>query len=137
MPMNSLVDVLRAHAQASPERPFFDHATGARTYRAIWQAACGFAAKLQQLGLGPGQRVALFHENAPDFLVAYFGTWLARGVVVLVNPAYRQTELRHILADAGAKICVTSTAVIRPIPGPTSPSCALTSHRCSTGSMRA
>ncbi len=110
--MNSLVDVLRAHAHASPERRFFDHATGTVSYRAMWQAACGFAAKLTQLGLGSGQRVALFHENAPDFLIAYFGTWLARGVVVLVNPAYRQTELRHILADAGARICVTSTALL-------------------------
>src|SRR5947209_12661249 len=61
-------------------------------------------------GLSPGERVALFLENSPDFLAAYLGAHLAGGIVVLVNTQYRQVELRHILGDSGARLCIADTA---------------------------
>ncbi|HEV2121150.1 MAG TPA: AMP-binding protein, partial [Chloroflexota bacterium] len=69
-----------------------------------------WAAGLHSWGLQRGDRVALFLENSPDFLAAYLGTHLAGGIVVLVNTQYRQVELRHILADSGARLCVTDAA---------------------------
>ncbi len=59
-------------------------------------------------GLQAGERVALFLDNCPAFVVAYLGTHLAGGVVVLVNTQYRQVELGHIMDDAGVCLCVTS-----------------------------
>jgi malonyl-CoA/methylmalonyl-CoA synthetase len=55
-----------------------------------------------------GDRIALFLDNCPAFVVAYLGTQLAGGVVVLVNTQYRQVELQHIMTDAGVRMCVTS-----------------------------
>ncbi len=55
-------------------------------------------------------RVALFLENCPEFVVAYLGAHLAGCIAVLVNTQYRQVELSHILNDAGVRLCVTSPA---------------------------
>ena len=62
---------------------------------------------MKSRGLRPGERVALFLENSPDFLEAYLGTHLAGGVVVPVNTQYRQVELQHIFNDAGVRLCLT------------------------------
>jgi malonyl-CoA/methylmalonyl-CoA synthetase len=65
-----------------------------------------WAAGFRDAGLEPGDRVALYLENSLDFLGSYFGAQAAGGIVVLVNPQYRQVELRHILADAEVRFAV-------------------------------
>ncbi len=77
------------------------------TYAQLYDTAMRWAVALRQWGLQPNDRVALFLENSPAFLAAYLGIHLAQATVVLVNIQYRQVELRHILSDCGARLCVT------------------------------
>jgi malonyl-CoA/methylmalonyl-CoA synthetase len=77
------------------------------TYQRLRDRAETFAAALGTWGLRPGERVALFLGNHPDFLAAYLGTHLAGGVVVPVNTRYRRTELRHVFGDAGVRLSFT------------------------------
>jgi malonyl-CoA/methylmalonyl-CoA synthetase len=77
------------------------------TYAELWSRIEAVARALRTWGLRGDDRVALFMGNSPEFLAAYLGIHLAGGIVVLVNPQYRQVELRHILDDAGARICFT------------------------------
>src|SRR5215218_2851915 len=77
------------------------------SYQDMRERAEGFAAGLAAWGLRPGERVALFLGNHPDFLAAYLGTHLAGGVVVPVNTQYRKVELRHIFGDAAVRVCLT------------------------------
>ena len=81
------------------------------TYRRLRERAENFAGALAAWGLQPGERVALFLGNHPDFLAAYLGTHLVRGVVVPVNTQYRKAELRHIFADAAVRVCLTDRNV--------------------------
>jgi malonyl-CoA/methylmalonyl-CoA synthetase len=87
------------------------------SYGRLRGRAENFAAALKTSGSRPKERVALFLGNCPDFLAAYLGTHLAGGVVVPVNTQYRKTELRHILGDAGARVCLTDANVRREIEG--------------------
>ncbi|MGH2369769.1 MAG: AMP-binding protein, partial [Chloroflexota bacterium] len=77
------------------------------SYGQFLALATRWTAALRGWGLQPGDRVGLFLENSPTFLAAYLGTHLAGGTIVPVNTQYRQVELRHILADAGMRLCVT------------------------------
>jgi len=77
------------------------------SYAQLYLTAQGWAGGLRTWGLQPGDRVALYLENSPMFLAAYLGIYLAGGIVVLVNTQYRQVELRHIINDAGVRLCVT------------------------------
>jgi malonyl-CoA/methylmalonyl-CoA synthetase len=75
------------------------------TYGALRRRVAAVAGGLAALGLQQGEMVALYLDNSPDMVAAYLGVQLAGGVVVLVNPQYRQLELGHILSDAGVRFC--------------------------------
>ncbi len=66
-----------------------------------------FAAALQALGVGKGDRVAVHLPNCPQFVIAYYATLMAGGIVVPCNPQYVAREIRHQLVDSGAKVVVT------------------------------
>ena len=130
--IESIAEIVLRHAQRQPERPalFFEEQT--ISYGQLAKEAIRFMRALMAWGLQPGDRVALFLDNCPAFVVSYLGTHLARGIVVLVNTQYRQVELSHILNDAGVRLCVTSAAgaeALRGIAVPTLTTLVLTGER--------
>jgi len=107
---NSIVEAVFHHAQRQPERPAIFFEDQIISYKQLYVEVERFAQALLRQGMQPGERVALFLENSPAFVVAYLGTHLAGGIVVLVNTQYRQVELSHIMADAGVQFCVTGVS---------------------------
>ena len=59
-----------------------------------------------ELGLRPGDRVALMLQNVPQFPIAVHAVWRCGGIVTAVNPMNKERELRHQLADSGARVVV-------------------------------
>ena len=45
-------------------------------------------------------------QNVPQVAIAVHATWHCGGIVTMVNPMYKERELRHQLADSGARIVV-------------------------------
>ncbi|MDT7923106.1 MAG: long-chain fatty acid--CoA ligase, partial [Thermus sp.] len=76
------------------------------TYKELWDLSLRFAQGLKELGIKPGDRVAVMLPNTPQFVIAFYGALLAGGVGVNVNPLYTPRELRHQLQDAGAETLV-------------------------------
>ena len=103
----SVVEALARHAERTPDKLCLRFEGEEWTYERLRERVEGFAVALRTWSLQPGDRVALFLENCPDFLAAYLGTHLDGGVVVPVNTQYRKVELRHIFADAGVRLCFT------------------------------
>jgi malonyl-CoA/methylmalonyl-CoA synthetase len=110
---DSIVERVGEHARQQPEGPAIVFEGEVVTYRRLYAGAERFARALVRAGLRPGDRVGLALGNSPAFAVAYLGAQLAGGVVTLINPQYRQTELGHILADAAPVICVCSPVSAR------------------------
>jgi malonyl-CoA/methylmalonyl-CoA synthetase len=102
----SLLAALLAAAARGPERSLLRFEGTVLSYGGVADAAARAGAALVRRGVAPGDRVALFLESSPGFVVAYLGAFFARAVVVPVNPAYREVELAHLLADAGVTLCV-------------------------------
>ena len=107
--IDSIVAAVRHHAQQEPNRPAILFADQVITYGQLYTNIEHFAQALLAYSLQPGERVALFLENCPEFVIAYLGTHLAGGITVLVNTQYRQVELSHLFNDAGVQFCVTSS----------------------------
>ncbi|GAC1357767.1 MAG: acyl-CoA synthetase [Ktedonobacteraceae bacterium] len=108
--VNSIVEAVFEHAQQGPARPAIFFEDQSLSYGQLYAEVERFAQALVVHGVHAGERVALFLENSPAFIIAYLGTQLASGIVVLVNTQYRQVELSHIMSDAGVRLCVTSRA---------------------------
>lgn len=76
------------------------------TYQELDDLAWRFATYLRRSGLSKGDRVALFLPNCPQFVIAFYGTLRAGGVVVTCNPLYKERELAFQLKDSAASILV-------------------------------
>jgi Acyl-CoA synthetases (AMP-forming)/AMP-acid ligases II len=55
-------------------------------------------------GVRPGDRVALYMQNCPQWLLAYYAILRADAIAVPLNPMYRAGEIRHYLLDSGARV---------------------------------
>ncbi|MFO1329297.1 MAG: AMP-binding protein [Rubrivivax sp.] len=86
-------------AVALGTRTVLDHASLAR-------AACGFAQWAQARGVRRGDRVGLFMDNAPSYLVALWGLWWMGAVAVPMNARLHGREAGWILQHCGARGCL-------------------------------
>ncbi|HSN34616.1 MAG TPA: long-chain fatty acid--CoA ligase [Ideonella sp.] len=59
---------------------------------------------LRSIGVGKGDRVALFLQNCPQFVAAFYGIVRADAVVVPVNPMNRTEEFAHYIADPQTRV---------------------------------
>ncbi|HET7767783.1 MAG TPA: acyl-CoA synthetase [Chloroflexota bacterium] len=109
----SIVEAFFTSRDRTPDKPCLVFEGDTFSYTRFGDLVSRWASALAQWGIRRGDRVALFLENSPIFLAAYLGTQLAGGIVVLVNTQYRQVELRHILSDSGARLCVTDAGGVR------------------------
>ena len=83
------------------------------SYHALNNDANRAANALRGLGVGRGDRVALFLPNIPAFVVAYLGALKLGAVVVSLNAMLKQPEVAFALNDCGAAVVIT-TAELRP-----------------------
>ncbi|WNQ13055.1 long-chain fatty acid--CoA ligase [Paenibacillus aurantius] len=106
-PKQNAARFLLEAARDYPEHPALDFLGFQMTYRKLLDSAYRFAHVLTGLGLKKGDRVAVMLPNCPQTVIAYYGTLLLGGVVVMTNPLYTPRELEHQLKDAGVKAVVT------------------------------
>jgi long-chain acyl-CoA synthetase len=80
---------------------------GARlTYLQLADQVSRFAASLSQLGVKPGDRVAIMLPNCPQTIITYYAVLSIGGVAVMTNPMYVEREMIHQFNDAGVKVLV-------------------------------
>ena len=68
-----------------------------------------------QLGVARGDRVLLYAQNCPQYVIAYYAIVRADAVVVPVNPMNRTEELRHYVDDSDARVAIVGQDVLREI----------------------
>lgn len=95
---------LAATARHWPQRPAIACGT------APWADYAGFAAMAARTagwwaaeGLAPGDRLALFLPNRPEYLPLLWGTWWAGGCAVPVNARLHPREAAWIVAHSGSR----------------------------------
>ncbi len=90
------------------DRAALSHSGATLSYAALWDRVAGFGAVLVSLGLERGDRVAIFLDKRPDTVAAIFGTSVAEGVFVPVNPVLKAPQVSYILSDCGVRVLVTT-----------------------------
>jgi len=64
------------------------------------------AGGLQQLGVKPGDRVAIYAASSLDWVIAYLGLQRAGAALVPMNPDYHSAEAEHILNDSDPTLVI-------------------------------
>ena len=78
------------------------------TYATLWAQTLTVARQLtEKLGVRPGDRVAVWLKNCPEFIPGLFGILNAGAVHVPINNFFKPAEVIHILNDAGIDVLIT------------------------------
>jgi long-chain acyl-CoA synthetase len=112
VPQISLPQMLADAAARYGSRPCISYQGRTMTYEEVDELSSRFAAGLVNLGLKRGDRVAVFLPNIPQFVISYFGTLRAGGIVVPCSPLYKERELEAQIRDSGAKLVVAANDIV-------------------------
>jgi acyl-CoA synthetase (AMP-forming)/AMP-acid ligase II len=110
----SLAALLAYHARRSPDAVAIT-APGAAplTYGRLYEHVTHTARRLNELGVGRHDRLALVLPNGPETAVAFLAVALAAAAAPL-NPAFRRGEFDYFLADIRARALLVPSGVDSP-----------------------
>ena len=99
----NLASNLARTAESTPAAPAITLDETVVPYGMLAQGAARVAGWLQDLGVQPGDRVAVSMPNIPHMPIVYYGILWAGGVVVPMNPLYKSREVAFVLSDSEAR----------------------------------
>ena len=102
----TLTDFLASAVARFPQRPATYFAGHTLTYSELDAQVAAAAGALREMGVRPGDRVALLLPNCPQHVVAFFAILRLGAVVVEHNPRYTAHELTPLLAHHGARVAI-------------------------------
>jgi len=103
---DSALAMFASAVQRAGERTAIRYFDADLTWSQIDGLSDALAVGLAELGIAPGDRVGLYLQNVPQFVIAMVATWKAGAIMVSVNPMYREREVEELLSDSGAKALV-------------------------------
>lgn len=101
-----------ARAADTPAIHYFDATT---TWGEVDAESDALAAALCERGIAVGDRVALYLQNVPAFMIAMIAAWKTGAIVVPVNPMNREREIGLLLTDARPKALICHDTLHRDV----------------------
>jgi long-chain acyl-CoA synthetase len=108
MEIKSLAGLLRSSARKYPRRTAIVFGSKKVSYKALDELTDHIAAGLIDLGTKEQDRVAIFLDNCPEFVISYYAILKAGAVAVPINYMFKMEEARYILEDSEAACIITS-----------------------------
>ena len=108
LPETTLWFNLEVSARRYPDKAAYVFFGRALRYAELHRQAEALAGWLQAQGVRKGDRVLLFMQNCPQFVIAFYAVQRADAVVVPVNPMNRADEFGHYITDPQAKVALTT-----------------------------
>jgi fatty-acyl-CoA synthase len=104
VPATSLYNNLKVSAERYPDQLAIYYYGSKLTYEQLDQEVNALAGYLQhKLGVKTGDKVLLFMQNSPQFVIGYYAILRANAVVVPINPMLVASELEFYIKDCEIK----------------------------------
>ena len=108
-PATNLFYNAEVSARRYPNKPCLVYYDTSIRFAELFDEAQRVAGHLEhRCNVRKGDRVALFMQNSPQFVIAYYGILRANAVVVPLNPMYLTQEFLRCARDAGATTAIVS-----------------------------
>jgi fatty-acyl-CoA synthase len=113
IPATSVAHNLATSAARFPDRPAIVYYDTPITYARLWREVEALAGHLEhRAGVKRGDRVVLYMQNSPSFVVAYYAILRANAVVVPLNPMLVAEELGTYVDDSEATVAITGQELL-------------------------
>lgn len=78
------------------------------TWKQLCESSLKFANFLKSKQIVKGDRIALYMQNCPQYLIGHYAIQMLGAVVVPLNPMYKEAELEYSINEVGIKALITS-----------------------------
>jgi len=114
VPRTPLHDFVLGGAAARGDAPALIEGTTGRvlTYAQLVEQTRRLAAGLSRGGIRQGDVVAIWSPNSPEYAVVFHAVSRLGAILTTVNPTYTVEEVAHQLTDAGARMIITTSALL-------------------------
>ncbi|WP_156148941.1 non-ribosomal peptide synthetase, partial [Rhodococcus sp. MEB064] len=106
---DTIVSRVLDHAASSPDACAVRFGTSSITYGDMDIRSAAAAARLHELGVGVGDRVAVVADRSVDLVVVLFSIMRAGATYVPIDPEYPGDRVDYVVADSGARFAVVSS----------------------------
>ena len=112
-------DELHAWAARTPDKSalLFPQSGGEESFASLDAAANRLAQALIGLGLDAGDMIAVLLENRPEIFTIAWAARRAGLYYAMLNTHLRPRELAYLIEDSGARLLITSSALLAEVPG--------------------
>src|ERR1700748_2846378 len=107
--------MFRAAVARAADKPAIYYFDTTLTWADVDRESDALAAALCERGLAAGERVALYLQNVPAFMIGMIAAWKAGAIVVPVNPMNREREIGLLLTDSGPKALICHDTLYRDV----------------------
>ncbi len=117
LPKTSVYSNLTISALRYPDHPAIIYYGTSLSYRELERQAEALAGYMQQAGVKRGDRVLLYMQNSPQFVIGFYAILRANAVVIPVNPMNRKAELEYLLEDTEATFALCGLELLENFSG--------------------
>lgn len=100
------LEMFRHSVKRAPESDLIRYFDARLTLGEVDRLTDALAAGLADGGFQPGDRLAVYLQNVPQFVMCMIATWKAGGIMVSINPMNKAKELKVLLDDSEASALV-------------------------------
>jgi len=111
-PQRSMLDLFRSAVSLAPSKPAVLYFDGALSYAELDHMSDALAHHLAAIGFTVGDRLGLFMQNIPQFLVGILAAWKCGGIAVPLSPLNRAHELGRILPDCRPAVLLSQDDLV-------------------------
>ncbi len=104
-----LEQLLRKTVEKSPSKTAIVYNQCRISYQDLYNQVRGLSQGLSAIGIQPGDCMAVILPNSPEFVIAFYGILKLKAIALLLNPLFKQEELRYYLRDSNVKAIITDS----------------------------
>ena len=112
VPPQSVAQNLIDTAARLPDKVAIHYHGTAITFGELLDRVERIAGWLQSRGVERGDRVLLYLQNSPQWIIGYYAILRADACVIPVNPMNRQAELEHLARDTDARVAIAGSELV-------------------------
>ena len=98
----TMLDAFNASVRRAPDSVAIKYFDGVLTMADLDARSDSLAVALADSGFAAGDRLGVYVQNNPAFVIALLAAWKAGGATVVINPMNKGRELKYLLTDSGA-----------------------------------
>jgi len=104
---NSIIDLMKNSTSLFPNKIAFTNLNSTLTYKEIDKYSKKFGSYLQtKLSIKKSSKIAIMLPNLLTYPVALFGSYLAGGIVININPLFKSREIENALNDSQSETII-------------------------------